>query len=109
MAHFEISGKGYQFRFYGKNKDNYEWSFAYHKEDRLAVVWGLNGTQFYANFASVAREFFEKAEIDAILCTMTEKHARFFKRASKAIFKVKDFGKAGTESRPMRWLLIRLV
>lgn len=108
MGHIEISVKGIQVRYHEGRADKYKWSFAGHKEDRLLVVWNLNGIGFYSTFRDHYKDFFKNAEIDCMLCTMTIQHADYFKKVAKDLFKINDFGPCGPPERPMRFLLVRM-
>ena len=67
---YEISGKLYHVRFYGKSRDNYSSSFQMLVDGKTGVLYGLNGIDFFRAIKLHIRDVMRDLGVDVVLFTM---------------------------------------
>lgn len=108
MAHFEVSSKVTQVRFYEEHPDKYLACFQLYLDGDRGFLYSLMGDKFYEKFSHLLPEVMKECGIKTIEASVGLAHFRHIKKSLNGIATVEISGEAKVANRDMIWILISI-
>jgi len=108
MAHWELSAKHYQIRFYDDDPDAYVACLQLYVDGDKGFIHSLIGRGFYQIIPQFLPDVFKACGVKSVEGYVLERHAKFLERMMSAQLEVTRVGVGSVGSRKMVWLRIVL-